>query len=94
MPKLMTKKQADRWAKTSARGPWAYILISGVLGWGVPTGIVFAIFMSFSQDRSFLGELKFSLPMFMVGGIFSGTLMWALTESDYRIYQANQDEQA
>lgn len=92
MPRLMTKKQVDRWAKSRARGPWAYILINGVLGSGVPAGILFATWMSFSQDQFFLDALKFSLPMLTVGGVFSGTFMWALTESDYRIYQFNQDK--
>lgn len=92
MPKLMTKKQADGWAKIHARGRWAFIMIYGVLCWGVFSGVLMAIFMSFSPDRTFLGALKTYLPFFMVGGVFWGFLMWVFAESRYRIYLINQDD--
>lgn len=91
MPKIMSKKQADRWAKSRARGRSTFILMYGVLFWGIVTAFLFAAVSVFISDRSFLDTLKFALPTFMTGGIFWGILMWVMAENSYSIYQTNQD---
>jgi hypothetical protein len=91
MPKIMSKKQADRWEKTRTRGRSAFILMYGVLFWGVVTAFLFAAISLLISDRSFLETLKFALPTFMIGGVFWGIMMWVMSERSYRTYQANQD---
>ena len=39
-------KRAHRWAKIRQRGPAHFILVWGVLGWGVLTAAMFTVFMS------------------------------------------------
>ncbi len=59
-----------------ARGPVWFILVYGVLGWGLTTGVLFAWVLSWEEGRSFLGALPLTLVFFPLGGLLWGFLMW------------------
>lgn len=75
----MSNSESDKWAKFSKLGRTQYVLRYGVLGWGIPTAIMFSVIQSyrFGWD-GFLFQLVPALIMFPIGGIFFGRYLSAL----------------
>ena len=61
-----------------------FILLVGVLGWGVPCAILLAVLLQLRRGAahewyaswSFLGTLAVGLLLFMGGGVFFGAYLW------------------
>jgi hypothetical protein len=69
-------EKLDRFTKLSRN---QYILRVGVLGWGVPVAILFALIQSFEFGwDSFVFRLIPALILFPIGGIFFGLFMWKM----------------
>jgi hypothetical protein len=75
----------SRWEKMRKKGFLRFVLVNGVLYWGVLTGLFFAIAMSAidSQRDPFLRTLCLSLVAFPIGGVFWGLFVWFWTERKY-----------
>jgi hypothetical protein len=69
-------KQLERLRRLRARGPAPFILRRGVLGWGVPTAVLFSALMSWWEGEPFLGILPGALVTFGAGGVLFGWLIW------------------
>jgi hypothetical protein len=77
----MFKPDSERWAKFSKLGRTQYVLRFGVLGWGIPTAILFALIQSYRRGSDgFLVQLIPALIIFPLGGILFGRLMWWMME--------------
>lgn len=82
----MTKTQFHRWARLRSGGKWRYILINGVLYWGVLTAVLWSGAMAWLgvlDGGTFLGTLRFAVPIFGIGGILFGLLTWSVSEKAY-----------
>jgi hypothetical protein len=77
----MSHSDSEKWAKLSELGRSQYVVRYGVLGWGVPTGILFSLIQGyrFGWD-GFLFQLIPALIIFPLGGILFGRIMWRLLE--------------
>ncbi len=87
----------EKWEKLRAKGKWNYILIYGVLGWGVGTGILFSLGFplvteAMGDKAPFLPVFAGSIVLFPLGGIAWGYGMWILAEKVY--WEAKASEQA
>lgn len=72
---------SDKWAKFSKLGRTQYVLRYGVLGWGIPTGILFAVFSGFMDGwDQFLPKLIEGLILFPITGILCGRIWWRQLE--------------
>lgn len=82
MSRVATERVAtERWTKIRERGRKRFVLLYGVLGWGVPTALLFTIWNGFAEGwDGLLAKLLISLVIFPIGGIFWGMLMWAFLE--------------
>ena len=92
----MTDK-LEKWEKMRAKGKWNYILIYGVLGWGVGTGILFSLFFPLVTEAMgikapFLPVFALSIVLFPLGGIAWAWFMWIYAEKFY--WEAKASEQA
>ena len=81
----MSDREASTWDAVRARGRRRYILMSGVLGWGLPMafGVVLGEELLLDRPGPFLGRLAISLVMFLLGGFWFGRKMWADNERRY-----------
>ena len=71
------KKQQEQRKRMIAKGPWYFIIIFGVIGWGIPTALLFSLIMPYFNDSlTFVGVLKEAIIFFPLGGIFYGFGMW------------------
>jgi hypothetical protein len=81
----MNEKQAARWESIRSKGRGRYIVVYGVLLWGLLTGFFWALAMSAVQgwDRFWL-LLPIALIGFPIGGYFFGAMTWKKTEENYQ----------
>jgi len=80
----MSNSHSEKWAKLSKLGRTQYVLRFGVLGWGIPTAILFSLIQGyrFGWD-GFLFQLIPALILFPIGGIFFGRFMWRTLENKH-----------
>jgi hypothetical protein len=77
----MTGSDLGKRAKFSKLSRSQYVLRFGVLAWGIPTAILFALIQSYRLGSDgFLFQLIPALIIFPLGGILFGRLMWWLME--------------
>jgi hypothetical protein len=80
----MTEKQREKWARVRAAGRKSYIWKYGVLGWGVPVAIAWAVGIAAWNGWA---QLPILLPLALVcfppGGYVLGAMMWRQAEIAY-----------
>jgi len=85
----MNEKQRNRWERIRAQGKGRYIILYGVLLWGVPTGLLSIAlstllpFAGADSRPSLLPITTLSMTLFPLGGIAYGLLVWKLAEWQY-----------
>lgn len=57
-----------------------FVLIVGVLGWGVPTAVLYSLLQAWSNPLELLIMLPISLIIFPLAGILFGLAMWWVKE--------------
>lgn len=71
-----------RWAVIAAKGKTQYVVVRGILGFGIFTA-VFALLWDYirdhevSQPRQFAIEFVIRLPFFLLGGYAFGLMTWS-----------------
>ncbi len=77
----MSHSDTEKWAKLSKLGRSQYVLRVGVLGWGVPTAMLFSLIEGYRLGwDQFVFQLVPALVIFPVAGIFFGRAMWRMLE--------------
>ena len=82
-----------RWEQARAQGRWRYLLLSGVLAWGVPMFVL----MTFVVDRPAqltAGILLLSAAVWLSGGLLFGVLSWFLSEKRFNRLVSTKDSSA
>lgn len=69
------------WEKLRGRGKWSFILIHGVLLWGVSTALLFSLIFSLVMVCDFMSIFVFSIILFPLGGVIWGYFMWIFREN-------------
>ncbi|MBD9470967.1 hypothetical protein [Pseudoxanthomonas sp. PXM01] len=79
------KREASlaRWQKIRDQGPLRFILLRGVLGWGVPTALLWCGLMTVFTEREFVPLLIAALIGFPVCGLIWGGAMWFIAERKF-----------
>ena len=80
----MTSKNLQKWAQIRIKGKAHFVLVKGVLLWGVSTAIIWSIFMQWgSPAEVFYTRPLAALAAFAVAGYFWGILTWHLSEREF-----------
>ena len=81
--------RAARWAAIRKRGRRRYILLTGVLAYGLPTALLWSVLMKLTGAAGpFGGLLAIALVIFPLGGIAFGRRMWSINERRYQEWSA------
>lgn len=73
----MVPVDSEKRAGLMKLGRSKFVLLFGVLGWGVPTAIMFALIQAYRDGwDGFLPTLIIALILFPLGGILWGRMMW------------------
>jgi drug/metabolite transporter (DMT)-like permease len=77
----MKPAQVARWGKVRAKGLGRFLLVTGLLGYGLP---MFAI-MTFVVDRRAhsLPEVALAAAIWLVAGLLFGIVLWSFMERRY-----------
>jgi len=66
----------ERLRRVRERGHLRYVVLYGVLGWGMSTAVLFSLGMWLWEKEPFLHILPGALVAFGVSGILFGEIMW------------------
>ena len=72
----MKKTQKERLQKTIAKGKIRFIVVDGMLGWGLLTGILFSLSIHFFGSPMDANAIVLSLILFAFGGVIWGHFVW------------------
>jgi hypothetical protein len=99
--RALSEKQRKRWEQLRARGKRRFVVLHGVLGWGVPVAVVWSIWMQlwdngFSLDgflsARFFSQMVVAFMVFPAAGILFGHWMWWFNERRYLRTQRSDEE--
>lgn len=80
-------QESDRIAKLSNirnQGFLRFVLLRGVLGWGLGTAILYSFIMWLKSDTDISSLLPISFVVFPLGGVLWGALMWQIVGGKYK----------
>ena len=88
----MKEKQFDKWQKMRMKGKRRFILINGLLSWGVPMFVVmtFVVNMPENAEMTF-GLIAINALIWTLGGLAFGYLTWTLSEKNYQKELKNRE---
>ncbi len=78
----MTPKNRENWEATRAKGRTRFILVTGVLGWGLPM-FLFMTFWVQKVSVDDVGSIALSMALWAVGGLGFGYWVWRVSEKKY-----------
>jgi hypothetical protein len=82
-------KELKKWEVTRQKGRKTFILVNGVLSWGLPMFIVMTFFVHRRPDGVHSPwMILVSAILWALGGALFGWIMWRLSEKKYRKYLA------
>jgi hypothetical protein len=82
------ERRLQRWERVRAAGRKRFIVLWGVLAWGIPGALLFSILIIRQEHQGFasgVGTIAASLITFPLGGILFGYSMWIMCECMYRV---------
>ena len=82
----MKEKDFDAWSKTRQESKISYILLNGLLAWGLPMFIVMTFFANDAFDESGLivSHVVINAVAWTIGGLLFGAGTWYFTERKYK----------
>jgi hypothetical protein len=93
----MNPKQRQKWAKIRMLGKFRYVLGYGILLWGIPTGLCYAVLTTLTDNgfslfrvlsspllrQLFVAKLIISLILFPICGCVLAWWLWHYWEKKY-----------
>jgi hypothetical protein len=88
----LNARRAACWEKTRAKGMAHFIIVRGILGWGLPTGLLVPLIHHlFFHSYYSMREATVSIIVYALAGISFGYWMWTYGENAYRSYRSQQE---
>ena len=80
----------EKWAQIREKGKQRFVLVNGVLGWGVSTAILWVFLMEFLEPSENIWVRPITaLIIFPIAGVAFGYLMWNKSEKAYEKATSN-----
>jgi hypothetical protein len=73
----------DQWEQLRKKGKAKYILIHGLLLWGIPMSAVANIYLHYRAGIPWTPMIYYTTPIFLVCSLLFGFLMWKFLENRY-----------
>ena len=81
----MKEKAFEKWKKTREKGRGNYILIGGLLSWGVPMFIIMTFFVNKPEDGTMsFGMIAVNAVIWALGGLAFGYFTWLASEKSFQ----------
>ena len=79
----MDSQKKEKLERTVQKGMARFVLVSGMLGWGIPTAILFSIIQHSTGTPQTISTVALSLVLFPIGGLLWGAAMWWFVKAQY-----------
>lgn len=79
-----TDGQFSKWEGIRKQGFLRFVLVRGVLGWGLGTAILYSLIMWLVSDIAMSKLLPLALMLFPLLGLLWGAFMWWFIDRKYR----------
>jgi hypothetical protein len=76
--------QFSKWKKIRNQGFFRFVLIHGVLGWGIGTAVLYSLIMWLMSDVDIGRLLPLALVFFPLGGLLWGAIVWWYIDRKYQ----------
>ena len=85
--------ELDRWNLMKSKGKGNYLIKDGILNWGIPTGILWAVFFQLIEDGlslnsylqiDFVRRIVIGIITFSLVGIVAALFKWNKLEKKYQ----------
>ena len=86
----MKPTEIEAWAATRAKGMLRFVLLAGVLAWGIPMFVLMTFFVN--DDRATPMGIAISAAIWGIAGALFGVTLWFLAERRYRNATASKVE--
>ncbi len=73
----------DHWEQLRKKGKTKYILIHGLLLWGVPMSIIGSAYLHYRGGIPWKPMIYYSIPIFLIVGLFVGFILYKYLENSY-----------
>lgn len=82
----MNQNRKAQWEIIRAKGMWRYVLVQWLFKVILPVFLVLSLAQYFGlfNAKAELKEWLFTIPFFLIGGVFIGVLAWGWNESMYK----------
>lgn len=89
----MDQKQYEKWGMIRERGQRQFIWVQGVLMWGIVTGILWSVAMSYylPSEHIYVRPI-IALILFPVSGYFGSKWTWKRNEEKYHAYESENEQ--
>lgn len=84
----MNNSKLEKLEKTLEKGKLKFVVLHGVLGWGVTTAILFSVFQHLMGSSQTVSSIAVSLVAFPIGGMLWGIWMWHVLQKQYKKLQS------
>ena len=69
--------------KLIAKGKWHYVIVHGVLGWGISTAFLATLIQTYISGSPFMEQISTALVIYPIGGLALGSFMWMKANNQY-----------
>jgi hypothetical protein len=84
-------RDLQKWEATRRKGKAKFILVSGILSWGLPMFVVMTFVVNRQPDKPDSPTLILtSAVIWALGGALFGWVIWNMSEKKYQKYLASQ----
>jgi len=89
------KSKWEKWEQTRAKGKKNFVIFNGLLGWGIPVGLLYSAVSTYIEhqeivlNQALYQTLITSLIIFSLVGVGVGLWTWNWTEKQYQKYKGN-----
>jgi hypothetical protein len=91
---IYRKAHVARWTHIRRLGFWRYVLLHGVLGWGIPTFVLMTFLVSPPARSATTGFVLVSAGIWLIAGAWFGWMTWRSSEKKYKKFVDEQGQDA
>ncbi len=81
-----------RLQKLIAKGKWHFVIVYGVLGWGISTALLVTLIQTSISSSSFIEQISTALVIYPVSGLAFGFVLWMMVNNQYNKLVSSSNE--
>ena len=84
--------KVGRLQKLITKGKWHFVIVYGVLGWGISTALLFTLIKTYISSTPFIEQISTSLVVYPAFGLVFGLVMWMKVNNQHNKLVSGESE--